>query len=49
MNMARTMMYFGHAPSVQAVAAAIEAVTPMALADTAQRLRPDLCSWLTLG
>lgn len=49
MNMARTMMYFGHAPSVQAVAAAIEAVTPMALADTAQRLRPDLCSRLTLG
>lgn len=49
MSMARSMMYFGRRPSMQAVASAIEAVTPIALADTAQRLRPDLCSWLTLG
>lgn len=49
MNMARSMMYFRQAPSLKAVAEGIESVTPIALCEAAQLLRPELCSSLTLG
>lgn len=49
MNMARTMMYFHRAPSMEGVVDAIRALTPEAVWQAAAQLRPALCSSLTLG
>ena len=49
MTMARTMMYFHRQPSMESVVAAVNAVTSESLAEAAARLRPELCSALTLG
>ena len=49
MNAARAMMFFGEVVSPQEMSRRVEAVTADDILRVADMLRPERCSWLTLG